>query len=251
MPHLRFELSHSHAMDDSGSTQLGSLARGALRHDVARRLLGAIFSGEMPAGTRLVIQRLAEQFQISSTPIREALVELESIGIVEFLHNKGALVKPFGIKELHEIYHLRRVLETEATLLACGKIPLAQLQALSDAMQDLHEKGSVNAQWSQQEMATDRSLHALIAANSGSSRLANEIRRYEILVQAGRSIVGNERFAQQQALFEHRTIIDCLLKGNRQEAAAAMATHINNTAEIVASLMLPRIAASTVNEKLA
>ena len=52
---------------------------------------------------------------ISATPIREALVELESIGVVQFVHNRGTIVKPFGPQQLREIYHLRRVLEANET----------------------------------------------------------------------------------------------------------------------------------------
>lgn len=234
---LRLEPAHNPAPMKATSAvdTIGPLSRGALRHDVATRLLAAIFHGDLPAGTRLVIQRLAQKLGVSSTPVREALLELEAIGIVQFLHNKGALVKPFGPKELHEIYHLRRILESEAARGACGKIDRAELDTLRGEIAAL--QAGRGGRWSEREMATDRQLHELIAADCGSARLADEIRRYNLLVQAGRDIVGNQRHAQEQAMRDHLAIIDALLDGDAERAAVAMASHIDSTAAVVESLM--------------
>src|SRR4051812_22032295 len=85
----------------------------ALRHAVVKHLLHKIFVGRLPAGERLVVQKLSAEFGISSTPLRESLVELESVGVIEISHNRGATVMPFGRSELQEIYQLRRILENE------------------------------------------------------------------------------------------------------------------------------------------
>ena len=110
-------------MERSDATeQARPLSRGALRHDVVKHLLMAIFQGEMPAGTRLVAKRLAESLGISATPIREALVELAAMGVVQLSHNRGAQVNPFGRQQLHDYFHVRRILEMEAARSACGRI---------------------------------------------------------------------------------------------------------------------------------
>ena len=69
---------------------LEDLPHGALRHQVVHRLLNAIFLGDLPSGTRLIVMKLAAHFGLSSTPVREALVELEAVGIIQFVHNRGA-----------------------------------------------------------------------------------------------------------------------------------------------------------------
>ncbi len=222
-----------------GLNDAGSLSQGALRHDVVLRLLEAIFHGRLPAGTRLVAQRLAERFGISPTPIREALVELEAAGVVRFVHNRGALVKQFGPEQLREIYHLRRILETEATRCANGHVDPEALQTLKREMTKLlHEDDG--ADWSERAAAVDRQLHELIANSCGNSRLTDEIRRYATLMQTTREIVGNTRRVQEHALLEHLPILDALLAEEAEVAASQMARHIDSTAESVAAIMFQK-----------
>jgi DNA-binding GntR family transcriptional regulator len=78
----------------------------------------------------LVVQQVAKTYDLSPTPVREALVELASLGLVNLLHNHGAIVRPFGPREVREISQLRRVLETEAARCACACSPSAKLSAL-------------------------------------------------------------------------------------------------------------------------
>lgn len=218
--------------------QIGSVTRNALRHDVVVRLLKHIFQGALPADTQLIIRKLAEQMGISATPIREALVELEGIGVVQFAHNRGAIVKPFGPRQLREIYHLRRILEAEAARCACGHIPPQELQNMKRDMRQLIDaERDGNAAWSDQAMAMDRQMHELIALHCGDARLTDEIRRYDSLVQTVREIVGNRRRAQQCALEEHLPIVNALLILDAEAAAEAMSRHVSSTAESVAAVM--------------
>jgi DNA-binding GntR family transcriptional regulator len=217
---------------------LGGPSRGALRHEVVKRLLAEIFRGDLPAGTRLIVQKLAVRFGISSTPVREALVELESVGMVRFVHNRGAVVKPFGPAELREVFLIRRILETEAARAACGRIDPEALQQLRSEMAALVALGGAS-QWADREMAADRRFHRLIAYACGSPRLAEEIDRYNTMVQTVREIVGNRYSAQQRALEEHLAVIDALATGQAERAAAEMARHIDRTAEHVQATLFP------------
>lgn len=205
-------------------------SRGGLRHLVVQSLLKEIFLKQLKPGTRLMVMKLAEQFGTSSTPCREALVELESIGVVEFIHNRGAAVSPFGPHELREIYQLRRILEAEAVAQACGRIDSETLIALRDKLIDL-SKTQYDENWSQAETDCDLRLHGLISAECGSRRLAKEIRRYDTLVQTIREIIGANSQAQQRALHEHLEIIDKMLDNDAQRAAAAMVDHIGSAAQ--------------------
>ncbi len=208
------------------------LPQKAIRQGLVGSLLNAIFKGQLKEGDWLNMQKLAEQFGVSATPVREALVELAAVGIVEMQHNRGTVVRPFGPVQLQDIFHVRRVLETEATRCACGRIPVETLTELKQEMTDLLGNRRA-ANWSDRAMKSDRSLHELVAKHCGSQRLAEEIMRYNTLIQCIRDVVGDQSSAQQRALTEHLEIIHPLLKGQVECAADAMARHIQSTADSI------------------
>lgn len=221
-----------HRTTVNAAALFGRLPQRALRRNVIASLLTAIFKGQLREGDWLNAQQLAAQFGVSATPVREALVEMAAVGIVEMQHNRGTVVRPFGPVQLQDIYHLRRVLETEATRCACGQIPAETLTELKREMTELLGNRRA-ANWSDRAMKSDRQLHELIAKHCGSQRLAEEIARYHTLIQCIRDAVGNQSAAQQRALTEHLAIIQPLVKGQAERAAAAMAGHIQNTADRV------------------
>lgn len=219
--------------------RLGTLQRGALRHQIVKRLLRTIFEGELTSGTRLVVLRLADWFGTSSTPVREALVELAGIGMVEFVHNRGAEVVPFGPLELREIYQLRRILEVEAARNCCGRIDMELLQSAQDEMLELvrNRRGD---EWSDQARDSDCRLHGLIVASCGSTRLTKELQRYGALVEMVREIVGQNRAAEERALLEHLAVIDALLAGDADSAAVQMAQHIDSSEQAAQAILFPK-----------
>lgn len=209
-----------------------------LRDNVARHLLIAIFSGTIKSGDRLVAQTLAKQFGVSATPVREALVELASIGLIQNLPNRGAVCMPFGVRELREIYHLRRILEVEAARLACGRLPIEQLRDLRISQAKLAERKV--SDWSDQAMELDEQLHGLIADYCDNVRLKHEIDRYRNLMQAIREVVGDNQGVQLRAVELHIEIIDALIDGKAQKAVQAMANHIDTTAAGVERILFPQ-----------
>src|SRR4051794_6684676 len=118
-------MSPSAAINPARSSQF--VGRRALRHEVLTRVLVAVFEGRAVPGQHLVLQRLAHQYGVSPTPVREALVELAGLSIVDLLPNRGAVVRQFGPQEVREICQLRRVLEVEAVRGACGRAELGEL----------------------------------------------------------------------------------------------------------------------------
>ncbi len=136
-----------------------------------------IFLGRFRSGQRLIVQSLASAYHASPTPVREALVELASLGLVLQLPNRGAVVQPFGPPEIREISQIRRLLEVEATRCACGRIPTGELPALKQEFLQLEELPHDQA-WDNRARAADTRLHGLVAECCGSRRLAAEIGRY-------------------------------------------------------------------------
>jgi len=205
----------------------GAPRSNGLRFDVVGQVLTAMFRGQLKTGDRLVVKRLAEEFSVSATPAREALLELASLGAVELLPNKGAVVRPFGPQQIGEIYGVRCLLETAATRLACGKIPPQRLIELKQETQSLLDNPTA-AKWSERAIQCDRELHLLIAQHSGQNYLAYEIERIGKLVKVARGLLGDIRQLQELAHHEHLHLIEALQAGNEIEAANAMSQHIQS-----------------------
>lgn len=209
------------------------VSRGNLRQQVTARLMTGIFLGLFRSGQRLVVQNLADAYHASPTPVREALVELASLGLVELLPNRGAVVQPFGPAEIREISQIRRLLEVEATRCACGRIPTDELAGMDQEFVQLEVLPHDEA-WDQRARAADTKLHGLVAACCGSRRLAAEIDRYLALFRALRD-VSHQRdawtnFSRSNDVPEHRALVAALLASDAEGAARAMDRHIRSAA---------------------
>ncbi len=101
--------------------------------DIALALEEAIVSGEIPPGSVLRQEHLSEQFQVSRTPVREALRRLAALGLVSFEPNRGVRVRMLSRDELREAFLVRAELESLATQIATPKMSAADLVALEEA----------------------------------------------------------------------------------------------------------------------
>src|SRR3954451_4955083 len=101
--------------------------------DIALVIEEAIVSGELEPGTVLRQEQLSEQFDVSRTPIREALRRLAALGLVSFVPNRGERVRTISREELHEAFLVRAELEALATEAAAAKITHEELQELDES----------------------------------------------------------------------------------------------------------------------
>jgi len=204
--------------------------RSTLRSELVSKILGQIFSGELPGGGRLIEEEVAEKLGVSRTPVREALGELASIGVIQLRPNHGAMVRPFGPAQLIEIYHVRRILEVEATRMAAENIEPHVLNDFREQTQELLAQDDRSPEWTETALALDQQFHELLSRSSGSERLAEEIGKYRNLVVAVGNAVGNKLHAHDQNMNEHLMVIDNLLANKPTDAAAAMGRHIDRGA---------------------
>lgn len=216
------------------------VSRGNLRQQVTARLLAAVFLGRFAPGQRLVVQHLATAYDVSPTPVREALVELAALGIVELLPNRGAAVLPFGPEQVREISQVRRVLEVEATRCACGRIDPAGLAGLCDELERLRGRPA-DERRDRDARALDNRLHGLIAESCGSARLEAEIGRYLTLFRTLRD-VGHQRdaatnYSRTDDVAEHLAILRRLQAGDADGAARAMDEHIHCATKAVLDVL--------------
>jgi DNA-binding GntR family transcriptional regulator len=194
---------------------------------VGRGVIHGLLKGRWRGGDRLTEAEAAELFEVSRTPVREALLELASMGIVELRRNCGAIFLPFGEPELRDLYAVRSLLETEAARLAATRIDDALIDHLRTAFDQLRREQRPDNDWQ-----LDRELHAAIAHAAGNPRLAAEIARYGDLVQTMREAVGSVLAdIHSTSLTDHLRILRCLKQRNPEAAAKAMRRHLAQAAE--------------------
>jgi DNA-binding GntR family transcriptional regulator len=206
---------------------------GLRRQTIVESLLAEVCQGRLHAGGHLVTRELAERFGVSHTPIREALIALAGIGILDLLPNRGAVVRKVSADEVREICEVRRVLECEATRCACGQIRLGELHDLADDLRRLQAlKPKAGNGFIDQARAVDNRLHDLIAASCGNRFLAQELGRLKVLFRAFRDVSWEQEEARNdfhrlaEEAHEHMAIVQALLAGDGDAAAEAMAQHI-------------------------
>lgn len=207
-----------------GISNTGESSAGKAR--VVQGVIHGLINGRWQGGDRLTEAGTAEMLKVSRTPVREALLELASMGILELRRNCGAVFLPFGEKELRDLYAVRTLLEAEACLLATTRIAEAHIQSLKNAFAQLRRKRQSDTDWK-----LDRELHATIALASGNPRLAGEIARYGTLVQTMREAASCVLVdIHSTSLGEHLRILRCLEERDPQAAAEAMREHLAQAA---------------------
>lgn len=123
------------------------VVRQTLSHQIRDTLVRQIVSGELPPGERLVETRVAASFGTSQAPVREALRELETFGLVEIKPRRGTFVRSFVRETLRESYVLRAALEEAATrlVLMTGNVPFDALRDDVDRMRRAARTRDVDA----------------------------------------------------------------------------------------------------------
>ena len=206
---------------------------GRRRQTIVDSLLRDVLQGRLRAGRHLVTRELADRFGVSHTPIREPLIALSGMGVVDLLPNRGARVRKVTARDVQEICQVRRALECEAVRAACGRIDVECLRALAEDLRALTAAGPSEGCFVEAARASDNRLHDLIAASCGNAFLAGELTRLQFLFRAFRDVAWEHvearsdlrRIAEEAC--EHLAIVEALRLGHHQEAVQAMERHVD------------------------
>jgi DNA-binding GntR family transcriptional regulator len=216
------------------------LARTGLREQVTHRILMSVFEGRFHSGERLVVSRISELFHVSPTPVRESLVELAGLGIVDLLPNRGAVVQPFGPPQLRDMCQVRRILEIETVRCAVGRISPEDLKFFNTEFHEL-DKLPINAERNHRAQIADTRFHTTIAQACDNPRLTTEVQKYLILSRALRNVSylrdAWSEYRRVNDVPEHLKIVNALASGNADRAAKAMEMHLRSIEKSTAELL--------------
>jgi DNA-binding GntR family transcriptional regulator len=134
---------------------------------VLSTLRSAILGGTLAGGTRLVQTELATELDVSTTPVREALRDLATEGLVVFDPHRGAVVRPLQIDEVREIYELRITLEPLMVRRTVEQLSDEQLDHAEELAARMHTETNLSV-W----VDLNRAFHTIFSEISDGSRLA-------------------------------------------------------------------------------
>lgn len=202
--------------------------RSSLSLRVTSDIRSAIVAGVFAPGERLKTEVLAEQFQVSANPVREALWRLQGEGFVVMTPNQGARVRVIGDDFIRNIFELRELIEPVFVRRFC-------LRASSRDIERLEAAGDAFAMEADADPADfytldsrNRDFHKILVEEESNTEALQVIERHGDIINAARSKLAQTRGRTLSRAREHAMIIEAIKAADPDAAAAAAAAHVRS-----------------------
>ncbi|MCX5153920.1 MULTISPECIES: GntR family transcriptional regulator [unclassified Streptomyces] len=198
---------------------------------VYRHVKQGVLDRRFEGGLLLTEGEVAEAVGVSRTPVREALLRLETEGLLKLYPKKGALVLPVSVQEIADVIETRLLVEEFTARKAVPAPPalLDRLAALIEEQRRHAAEGDLVAL-----MAADRGFHAEIVRHAGNQilcRLYDQLRDRQLRMGVALLHAHPERV--ERTLVEHAEILDALRSGDADTTAAAVRAHVGRVEALV------------------
>ncbi|HEX7163665.1 MAG TPA: GntR family transcriptional regulator [Trebonia sp.] len=190
----------------------------------------AIVEGRYGPGYRLIEQRIAEEFQLSRTPVREAIRILDTEGLVVTERNKGATVRGISTRDVLDLYALRSRLESLAAEMAAGRATAAHIDRLDRSIVDFDaavrrpDAGSLEGARALNQ--ANLAFHSTIVEAADYDRLARMLARAVDIPLVFRAFREFNRVEVERSALFHHLIRDAVAAGEPDRAGRLMTEHI-------------------------
>ncbi len=187
----------------------------------------AIINGEIAAGEKLSEPRLAEQFDVSRGPLREAIRRLVAMRLVTYIPNQGASVVTLDSKSIIELYEVREALEGKAAALAARNMSVDEITKLRELL-EIHRKHHESHSGEYLMAEGDFDFHYQIILGSGNQLLVNQLcdELYH-LIRMFRYQTSRFKTRSNRALIEHEQLIYAIEQRDSTMAEMIMRHHIS------------------------
>lgn len=205
------------------------LNRSPLGDQVYELLRAAILKHEFTPGQRLSPQELSERFQVSATPIRDALRRLESDGLIQVSPRRGTFVTKFTAQDVREMFESRRIIE-QAAVEALPRVPDAVIQRISSLSEEM--SGLLNGELVRQYLhylELDEAFHNSIVDMLGNRRLTGFYRSLRAHTYVALTLFSSEKRMPETHL-EHCEIVAACQQRDVALARRAISLHLENAA---------------------
>ena len=198
------------------------------RHEVREEIERRILSGETKPGERLSQQGLARELGVAQGTVRESLLELHWLGLVQSVDHMGVFVDKLDVASISEAYYVREVLEGLAARLACsnaGRADIAELRAMADKIHRLANDGD------NETGSLDRAFHLRITELSRNSMLTRLSQTYRVLGMTVRA------FRNPEIIYsEHLRIVEAIEHNFGDEAERLARGHVVDARQTIESM---------------
>lgn len=217
----------SEALQAMGAT----VTRESLHDRLVARLRDTIIEGDLVPGERVPERLLCERFQVSRTPMREALKVLASEGLLELLPNRGAIISRLTIEDVEEMFPVMGALEALAGELAASRISddgIAEIEALHYQMVLHYKRGELSPYFRLNQV-----IHEMLLTAADNSVLTAQYRSLACRIRRARyqANMSAERWAR--AVAEHEEILERLKARDGCGLGSVLRRHLKNKCETV------------------
>lgn len=199
-----------------------------IREQLYEAVKEAILRNSFVPGSLLQIDRLAEEYGVSATPVREALVRLEADGLVTLIPNKGAQVTEITEKDIREIWEMRRLLEPYAARSSAAAIREEEIADLERLIRNLRDDPTNTELY----IKTDIMLHELLYFQCSNSYLRETLRRVHEVSYRIRYFAESRKTMHDavihEVIREHMDILDILRTRDPDRIVVAVSSHLLN-----------------------
>ena len=195
-----------------------------LSDDVAKIIRKMILNGELQPGGWINQAQLAEKFNISRGPIREAMKLLQNEGLIKHETNKGTFVATLSEQDAFEIYTLRALLEGEAAQLALAHLTDRDLSELESYIQEFSE--AMQNHDIEHQVQCDILFHGKIVEASKHNRLISIHKHLDTQVGVMYLTVANQvPMRVEQVVHNHRILLDALRTRDKEQIQKEFSNH--------------------------
>src|SRR5262245_95060 len=195
-----------------------------LERRVYERLLASIISGDLPPGEPLVEARLAEDFGVSKTPVREALIRLQRDGLVEIEPYRGARVVEPSRTDVEEVLELRACIESHIAADLARRRPRATLRALARSVR--RSRAALAARDREPFRRTLIAFDEALVDGSENARMVRVVSELRNTLALMGALSMRAPGREARSLAEHETILAAIEGGDTDGAVAATERHI-------------------------
>ncbi len=190
---------------------------------ITRALRADILNGTLQSRQPLRQDEIAAKFGVSKIPVREALFQLKSEGLVTFIPNRGAAVSELSPAEVDEIYTMRIALETVALQRAIPNLTIGNLAQATEILNAIDQEQNI-VRWGE----LNWEFHATLYAPANMPRLMNWVEALHVNVARYLVIYLDSLDYQTVSQQEHRAIVDACRQGDIEAATTHLTQHLQS-----------------------